>query len=977
MRILLLLIGILLVGLCFAQTAPIITISFDKDFRGVTAAGPLVGQPDGKPELAPGKVGQALKSGPGTGYVGFPADLLKREAGTVEMWVQPLDWKPGDREFHVFFENRGEGALYLYKYLDGNNLLMLTCGAVAGPYYSTAYGLSWQPGEWHHIAGTWSNAGVRVFVDGKPSGPMPTAGPLPEKLAPTFIIGDHPWHIERQTSSLIDEVRLYDRALSPAHIAAHAAGNYNFVALLTAQQALMGYELDPVKGEVLVRFSTGGADVPDEQVRVRVGLVPKGQPLGDAPEQKVVGGEVTATLPLDVTKPAQFEVVAQVVQQGTQAFEVRKGLVVPDMTAWRGNKLGLEDVVVPPWSPVKVVGQNVSVWDRVYDFSGHMSLVEQISSGGHALLAAPIRLYGVLADDPVIFTASGKATVSASPTRATVVRELLSDGTGPAKLTAKVTTEYDGLVLIELSGKLPANLKRLSIDIPLRPEIAMYRHRYSPEWDSGKHTGLLPKAVNTGMVTGLGEIVDKDRFIPYYWLGNNDRGLFWFCESDEMWPNGQNADAVQVQRGGGLHRLGQEPVTLRLNILAKGQKLPANWKFAFGLQATPVKPMPKDWRKWRMDPGRNPNISIMWPTPQKDSIRYFGYPEATDAALHTERIKKLHEQGIRAVPYLCLSFLSAACPEWPYFQKYWGMGPVDASSSDVAAYGVGFAMVSPVGRDYSDFIVWKTAQFIKQYGIDGLYHDNTHPYFSTNLDAGCGYVRDGKVVPTYPILGFRALYRRMYAVLKRGPKETFSMAHMSGKMTIPILAYEDSTLDGEHFRAKVKDSYMDMMGLDTFRAEYMGRQWGIMPYFLPEFDQEHAAQVEPTRGLMALLMLHDTAVWPIWCNAAVANEALAALDEFGYVGANFIGYFDSPSPATTDMKDVYVSAYRKGARTLLIVGNVSREDRQGSVTLNAPCFGAKVPTQAQDWPAKTPLTLTAGKLSLSVPRLGYRLVLVE
>ncbi|MBU0610975.1 MAG: hypothetical protein KKI08_24050, partial [Armatimonadetes bacterium] len=114
-----------------------------------------------------------------------------------------------------------------------------------------------------------------------------------------------------------------------------------------------------------------------------------------------------------------------------------------------------------------------------------------------------------------------------------------------------------------------------------------------------------------------------------------------------------------------------------------------------------------------------------------------------------------------------------------------------------------------------------------------------------------------------------------------------------------------------------------------------------------------------------------------WCNAAVANEALAALDEFGYVDADFVGYFDNPAPAATDMKDVYVSAYRKGGRTLLIVGNVGREDRQGTVTLNAASFGGKLPKQAQDWPAKTPLTLADGKLSLAVPGLGYRLVVVE
>jgi hypothetical protein len=218
----------------------------------------------------------------------------------------------------------------------------------------------------------------------------------------------------------------------------------------------------------------------------------------------------------------------------------------------------------------------------------------------------------------------------------------------------------------------------------------------------------------------------------------------------------------------------------------------------------------------------------------------------------------------------------------------------------------------------------------------------------------------------------------MYSVLKTAKPDSFSMAHMSGKMTMPILAYEDSYLDGEHFRGQVKDSYMDMMSLDTFRTEYMGRQWGIMPYFLPEFDAEHAAQVEPTRGLMALLMIHDVAVWPIWCNANVANEALAALDAFGYVKSDFIGYFEKTPPASTDMKDTYVSAYKRAdGKCLLVVANLAKEDRQGTVTINPARLGLTAVKQVQSWPEKTAIKVAGGKVGLSVPRLGYRMLLVE
>jgi len=958
MRQFIALLGLLIATFCAAQTAPVATISFDTDTNGATAAGVLAGEADGKPVLVPGRTGQALKSGPGTGYVWFPSSVLKAESGTVEMWVQPLDWEPSQREFHVFFDTHGEGALYLYKYLDGHNLLMLSCESTQGPYYSAPFGLNWKPGEWHHIAGTWSSRGVHVFVDGKPGTPQPVECALPRKLGDRFCIGDHPWHIERTTSSLIDEVRVYDRALSPQHIAAHAEGNHDFVAPLAAETCTLTHDLDAVLGEATLRFGTGGADVPDEALRVKLALVPRGQAIGEAPELVVVGGEASRTVPLDMGKPGEHEVVAQVLREGREAFELREELLVPDTAAWLNSPLGLEDKVLPPWTPVTTDGATVEVWGREYDLSGS-DLARQITSGGESLLTGPARIVAARGGVSVPVALSPEAEPTASGTAALVTRRGTADG---LDLSIATRIEYDGLAWFELAGTVPDSLTGLSIEIPVRPEIAMYRHRYSPEWDTSKHTGLLPQ--------GEG-VIDSDHFIPYYWLGNNDRGLFWLCESEQMWPNGRAANAVEVVRGA------DGTVTLRLNILAQGQKLPEGWKLAFGLQATPVKPVAKDWRKWRLQPGRNGNVSILWPTPQKDSIKYFGYPEAADPALYAQRIAALHEQKVNAVPYLCLSFLSGASPEFRAYRRYWAMGPVDSGSSDVAAYGVGFAMASPVGKGYSDFIVSKTAQFIDQFGIDGLYHDNTHPYASSNLDAGCGYLRDGKPAPTHPLLGYRALYRRMYSVLKGRPGETFSMAHMSGKVTIPILAYEDSYLDGEQFRARVKDSYMDMFSLDTFRAEFMGRQWGIMPYFLPEFDAEHAAQIEPTRGLMALLMLHDTAVWPIWCNADVVNEALAALDEFGYVDADFTGYFDNPSPASTDMQDVYVSAYRRAdGKALLIVGNLSREDREGKVTLNAAYFQGAT-GRALDWPSKQPIGAQDGVLDLAVPRLGYRMVLVE
>jgi hypothetical protein len=101
-----------------------------------------------------------------------------------------------------------------------------------------------------------------------------------------------------------------------------------------------------------------------------------------------------------------------------------------------------------------------------------------------------------------------------------------------------------------------------------------------------------------------------------------------------------------------------------------------------------------------------------------------------------------------------------------------------------------------------------------------------------------------------------------------------------------------------------------------------------------------------------------------------------ALDKFGIVDSDFIPYFDPAPPATTDMKDVYISVYkRKDGRALAIVGNTSREDRSGTVTLNAKRIG--LPTSGVlSWPDKAPVTQNGEKIKLDVPRLGYRMLLI-
>jgi hypothetical protein len=602
---------------------------------------------------------------------------------------------------------------------------------------------------------------------------------------------------------------------------------------------------------------------------------------------------------------------------------------------WYGNTIGLEDEVIAPWTPLRSDGRSVACWGRVFEFADS-PLPTRIVANNAELLARPISL-SAATKSGVVNLQSSAATISVSPsgTRAQVAGVVRAVGAptgvsgGGLSFSVRSSIEFDGMQLFEIS-ETSGTLEALTIEIPLVSAHALYRHKWAPAF-----------AGVSGALPGGTGVIDASRFIPYYWIGDNDRGLFWFAQTDAMWPNADQRDAIEVERTSGN-------VVLRLRILKGGQTLPPGWRFVFGLQPTPVKPLPADWRTWRLAPARGQNINIIWPEPKADSLKYYGYPEAHSPALFNNKVAAIKAAGQLAVPYVALSFLSEASPQWTPYKALWSAAQKDAISRDVGAYGAAFAMIAPTGPGWSDFIAWKTAWFATSYSLDGFYHDNTQPYGIAAPHTGTGYLRDGSLHKEYPILAYREVYKRMYRWLKQHKPRSFSIAHMSGKVMIPVLAFEDAMLNGEQFLDTLTDDYLDVIPLDMWRAEFMGRQWGVVPVFLPEFRPPYSDQVAPTRQLMALVMLHDMLVWPIWSNKAVVDEALAALDSYGHAAAQFVPYFAQAPLARANAEGVLVSGYRKDAGDLLIAANTGADAVDASVCLDTSQYSA--PVSVYTWP---------------------------
>src|SRR5262249_52871294 len=80
-------------------------------------------------------------------------------------------------------------------------------------------------GEWHHVAGTYDGKQIQLYIDGQPWGkPAPASGAVASMLPDSFVsIGSHSGRTvspstmgNRFYKGLIDEVSIYNRALSPA-----------------------------------------------------------------------------------------------------------------------------------------------------------------------------------------------------------------------------------------------------------------------------------------------------------------------------------------------------------------------------------------------------------------------------------------------------------------------------------------------------------------------------------------------------------------------------------------------------------------------------------------------------------------------------------------------------------------------------------------------------------------------------------------
>ncbi|MFO0705229.1 MAG: hypothetical protein U0412_00090 [Nitrospira sp.] len=442
---------------------------------------------------------------------------------------------------------------------------------------------------------------------------------------------------------------------------------------------------------------------------------------------------------------------------------------------------------------------------------------------------------------------------------------------------------------------------------------------------------------------------------PFFWIGNDQHGVFWFCQTTNGWENFNDKDAI------GLIRTA-DGLALNMSVAIRGD--PNGYAtHSFGLLPTPIKKLPQDWRLLRMVPAVGGNAYVVWPNEGEMASPYFGYPGSTKPEQMTRIVSGYRRGGVTALPYACPTWIATKTPEWLLNRADWEGGVVDRAYSVTGKDGQ-FRNVCTAAKSWKRFVRERFGEFIEEFHLTGLYMDNAQVYAIQNC---IGAERNEMI--DHPIVEQREGYISIMRSLRQNSARTLGVVHSSGGLNLPTFSVVDAWVSGEQFRGKVQRDYLEVASLLDFRVELNSRQWGIISIFLPEFSGEQAREVWPTRKLMSILMLHDVTPWPQWANVEEINRALRLLDAFGTRDAEFVPYYADHPLVVSSAPGVLVSSYVKGSESLHIAANLTKEDLSPQFCLGA-AQSAGAP-QLVNWFSRKPIRLADGCFELEIAAGEY------
>ena len=896
--------------------------------------------------LRPGVVGNAAligatedKSQPFN--IIYPAqNILSNKTGAVAFWIQALDWDVTDQSYHVFFRAQGKDAdMIVYKVPNSYGPILRF---LIGPRRKennrniwselSADVSKWKRGEWHFIVVTWGDNQAALYIDGV----LAKEKKIPHMPGEFTQIGvggllPHKWSGHPGTS-LIDEVMIYSMMLNPKDVRERFSSY--------GRGFLDGDDTTPVKPERLVTL----VDIKKQIINVQFNVNRSqgdGSPFDalvefvDAKTGKAVyqkrfySDKPLYVLPVDENAIpfGDYKIKVTLFRKngniaGKEEMDFRRAQR-PEV--WENNNIGKLDIVPVPWTPMQwnAKSNTISCWNRDYRF-GSSIMPESIVTGKEELFTSPVRL---LLDGKAI---GGDAVITGKKATPSAVDISASASAPGFDIKSEVHAEFDGFLWFDITFTPTAKnvkVKSLILDFPFRKETSTLFNsmtKYYLDYKPGSY-GLF-QAYN----------MDLYRVPRVMFVGNDNCGFEWVCETMPDWYNGKPQNALQLIPG-------KNENLLRLNFIDKAVTIDRPLTFSFGIQATPVRPMAKKWRHLRAGSKKADGFQPFWEATNRHSSLNPAHLRP-DYEKDLARIRKIYG---RELLYLAGFTNNPYYPEWPYWCLTWSKTQPDAGFyGSINAPREIFAWNCPVPETQRDWYLYYLDNFMKKYGHKDLYFDNQDAQLCSNSVHGCGFKgSDGNVWPTYNLRATRDLTKRIYILQKSQFPDALIMRHMSSKAVTPTISFADLWIDGELYckTVGVEEDYKNVFDPDMIRACFRSVNYGVPNYFIPQFQRAiryhspipnryfkdwthkhlHLYQ-DKLRHFTGYMLVNDVLVWPVM--GISYDKVWEIFDEFKFDGnEKFVFYADPASPFGYNERLLMVSTFVLDGRVMIIVMNDTKE----------------------------------------------------
>ena len=917
--------------------------------------------------------------------------------GAVTFWVQPRrdrirDTKRNLNTFTSFFWTRYKQTGYLGIQDSVNYQLNLWLHYFPGTKnWNVSTPFHWEKDRWYHMCANLHGKRVELFLDGDRVASAVLERALKQEELSPFVLGPHGPYA-------YDDLRIFSRALSVSEVRQLAMGEEKLDGRIAYFPSLKSLVIEAV------------AD-PEEQGDLATSLVVKDGNEKKELLRKSIAAEDWEHTPAGTRRIRRIiklpELKEGLYKTWLEAAQGQKGVTGRSLVRsfrvkrfpWENNTLGKSDLIISPFTPLEVSGTTVKSVLREHGL-GPLGLWRQVKSLDRKILARPIALHAEAGGKRIDWQ---HEEARFNETKPHLVTFQASSTCAWMDIHSTGVFDYDGLMKVTLNIK-PRKAEAIDsmwLEIPVRASIASLFHA-SGEHIRANPAGDIPKG--EGVVWNSRSIPQSniDNFIPYIWVGGPQRGICWVADWDKDWVHSETRSAVQLVRE-------KDAVVIRLNLINGPVKLTRPREIQFALQASPVKPMPKNYQSRVYDfvhPGTG-RYALLWSASWGGHYGWSSrYPLNEDYTLirkitETTRNGKIDQAYIRewvktvmehtgklihrpseetVRRHVQFSFNRAK----PQFQReppgkmMWYSCARDSAKGlpEFEVYGDEWEYrarmdCSPSFVDYAVYYANK----MMEAGMQGIYIDNTFSASKFSWPVGDAYI-DEETREIRPNLGIlsrtRNLVRRLAHMMAEKGREPFVWVHMTNANLIPMLSFAQANL-GWEWKYSSQD-YQDKFTAGYMRAMNTGRQTGNLSILLGGTTgiKDEAENIRVTRTGLAMALPHQTFFYAR-VHSRTAIKVRDIIREFLQDREAEEWPYWSDDPVVKAPNQLPVTTYRTGDRLLLIIGNMGEAD-DFSLELDLARLKAAGIVRATNLETKEPAASEEGSIGISMKRRDLALL---